>query len=90
MAQRQDLELEGRSIAERRTDGQDQRNNDGSHRRPQSVDDGKVKISKKMRSSIDIGERTGCLTPEAYNSLCERRPILRYGMSGEANGGQGL
>jgi hypothetical protein len=47
MSQRQDLELQGRSLAERYADGHEQRDNDGSHRWTLSAAGGKVNIFKK-------------------------------------------
>jgi hypothetical protein len=47
MAERQDLKLQGSPIAERHADGQEQRDNDGSHRRTLSAEHGKVNVFKK-------------------------------------------
>jgi hypothetical protein len=47
MSQCQDLELQGRPMAERLADGQEQRDNDGSHRRTLSAENGKVNVFKK-------------------------------------------
>jgi hypothetical protein len=47
MAQRQDLELQGGPIAEGHSDGQEQRDNDGSHRWTLSAGGGKVNVFKK-------------------------------------------
>ena len=47
MAQRQDLEPQGSPIAERHADGQEQRDNDGSHRRTLSAEGGKINVFRK-------------------------------------------
>jgi hypothetical protein len=55
MPQRQDLELQSSPIAERHTDGQEQRDNDGSHRRTLSADRGKVNVSRRTRFLVGTG-----------------------------------
>jgi hypothetical protein len=47
MSQRQDLKLKGSPIAERRAQGQEQRDNDGSHRGTLFAEAGKVNVFKK-------------------------------------------
>jgi hypothetical protein len=47
MSQRQDLELQGGLIAKRHADGQEKRDNDGTHRRTLSADVGKINAFKK-------------------------------------------
>jgi hypothetical protein len=49
MAERQDLKLQDSPIAERPAEGQEQRDNNGSHSRTLSADGGKVNVFKKNR-----------------------------------------
>ena len=55
MAQRQDLELQGSPSAERHAEGQEKRDNDGTHRRTLSAEGDKINAFKKNELLIGTG-----------------------------------
>src|SRR4029453_6591332 len=76
MSQCQDLELQGRPIAEGHADGQEQRDNDGSHRRTLTAQNGKVNVFKKNEF---LGRHTCDVTDEASVQTMVNATIGRYG-----------